>query len=66
MTVQDLPGFYRQREVAEASGLSLTTIKREVKSGRLKGKRIGRCWRCTEADYRAWQEALPEDGAAVA
>jgi excisionase family DNA binding protein len=59
VSVQQLPGFYTLSQVAEASGLSLWTIKREVKEGRLKARYIGKCRRVRREDYVDWMESLP-------
>lgn len=47
------------REVATRAGLSIDTIKRALKTGLLRGHRVGARgdWRVEVADYRDWLAA---------
>ena len=42
--------LYTAEDVAQITGLTLRTIRNYIKSGRLKGHRVGVQWRFTEAD----------------
>ncbi len=48
-----------QTQVAEHLGLSLVTIGRWLRSGRLPGIKVGREWRIRESDLDAWISARP-------
>ena len=45
--------LYTAEDVAQITGLTLRTIRNYIKSGRLKGHRVGVQWRFTEADIQA-------------
>ena len=45
--------LYTAEDVAQITGLTLRTIRNYIKSGRLKGNRVGVQWRFTEADIQA-------------
>jgi excisionase family DNA binding protein len=46
-------------EVAERLGMSRYTIGEWLRSGRLKGRRIGRFWRVKESDLQAFIDDPP-------
>ncbi len=50
--------FITQQEVADALGLSLSTIGRYVKDGRLKAVQIGRFYRIPEAELARFTAEL--------
>lgn len=45
--------LYTAEDVAQITGLTLRTIRNYIKSGRLKGRRLGVQWRFTAADIQA-------------
>ena len=45
--------LYTAEDVAQFTGLTLRTIRNYIKSGKLKGRRIGVQWRFTAADIQA-------------
>jgi excisionase family DNA binding protein len=54
MTETRLPGFYLVSEAAEAARVSEWTIRREIREGRLRARRIGRLCRVVDADLAEW------------
>lgn len=48
------PLFLKVREVAVKLHISDETVKRMVRRGELRGRRIGRCWRVETASLREW------------
>jgi excisionase family DNA binding protein len=46
--------LFSAEEVAERLGMSRYTIGEWLRSGRLKGRRIGRFWRVRESDLEAF------------
>ncbi len=55
--------LYTAEDVVQITGLTLRTIRSYIKSGKLKGRRIGVQWRFTAADIEALFET-PEAAAA--
>jgi len=49
-----LPGFYLVSEAAEAARCSPWTIRKEIKGGRLRARRIGRLVRILDSDLARW------------
>lgn len=48
------PQFFTPREVADALGVSVKTVRRRIADGTLHVHRIGRQLRVSEDDYRAY------------
>jgi excisionase family DNA binding protein len=51
--------LWSPEEVAERLGMSRSTIGEWLRSGRLKGRRIGRFWRVKESDLQAFMDNPP-------
>jgi excisionase family DNA binding protein len=51
--------LFSPEEVAERLGMSRYTIGEWLRSGRLKGRRIGRFWRVKESDLQAFIDNPP-------
>jgi excisionase family DNA binding protein len=51
--------LFSPEEVAERLGMSRYTIGEWLRSGRLKGRRIGRFWRVKESDLQAFIDDPP-------
>jgi excisionase family DNA binding protein len=49
-----LPGFFLVSEAAKTARVSEWTIRREIKEGRLKARRIGRLVRILDGDLANW------------
>lgn len=54
MKKERFPQFFSIRQVAEALGVSIKTIRRKINAGELHAHRIGRQLRISEEDYRAF------------
>ena len=54
MSVSTLPGFYLIREAAGIAKVSISTLRTEIREGRLPVRRIGRCVRILDSDLEAW------------
>ena len=54
MTVATLPTLSPIPDVAKRSGLSEWTIRKEIKLGNLRARRIGRCVRILDEDEARW------------
>jgi len=46
--------FYTIREVADALRVSQKSIRRKIESGEMKAHKLGRLWRISEQDLRAY------------
>ena len=51
---------YSLSEFARQNDIGLTTVRGEIKSGRLAARKIGRRTIITAEDAKAWQERLPK------
>jgi hypothetical protein len=51
---------YSLGEFARQNNLGVTTVRGEIKSGRLVARKIGRRTIITAEDAKAWQERLPK------
>lgn len=60
MTARTAQLAYSLEEAAEAMSLSVSYLRRAVRSGQLRAKRIGQKYRISDDDLRAWFEALPD------
>ena len=60
MSITPLPRWRTVPEVAEATGLSEWTIRKEIREGRLRSRRIGRVLRVLDSDLTAWMTAESE------
>ena len=49
-----LPGFYLVSEAAKEARCSPWTIRKEIKEGRLRARRIGRLVRILDSDLARW------------
>jgi excisionase family DNA binding protein len=49
-------------QVAEELQVSVRTVMSFLRSGRLKGFRVGRLWRIKASDLQAFMEGAPQDG----
>ena len=47
---------YSLQEVGEMLGLSVITLRKYLKSGKLKGSKLGKSWRVTEEEIREYYE----------
>ncbi len=47
----------KPEEAAEILGVNLGTVRRWLREGKLKGVKVGRLWRITEEDLKAFIEA---------
>lgn len=61
MTVTSLEdsGLLTARQCAKHASLSITTIRKVIRSGELPAKVVGRAVRVRVADLEAWEDALP-------
>jgi hypothetical protein len=55
MTITTLPGFLTIPQVAANAQLSEWMVRKEIKEGKLRARRLGRCVRITPADEASWQ-----------
>lgn len=53
------------RETAEILNLHTRTITRLLFNGKLKGAKIGKCWRIDEKDVREFFERMKEETALI-
>jgi hypothetical protein len=51
---------YSLSEFARQNDIGLTTIRSEIKAGRLTARKVGRRTIVTTEDAKAWQEQLPK------
>jgi len=51
---------YSLDEFARLNDIALTTVRGEIKSGRLAARKVGRRTIITAEDAKAWQERLPK------
>ena len=51
---------YSLDEFARQNAIGLTTVRGEIKAGRLAARKIGRRTIITAEDAKAWQERLPK------
>ena len=51
---------YSLNEFARLNDIAFTTVRGEIKSGRLVARKIGRRTIITSEDAKAWQERLPK------
>ena len=51
---------YSLNEFARQNAIGLTTVRGEIKAGRLAARKIGRRTIITAEDAKAWQERLPK------
>ena len=51
---------YSLNEFARQNAICLTTVRGEIKAGRLAARKIGRRTIITAEDAKAWQERLPK------
>ena len=54
MSVTTLPGWSTVPDFAEEVGLSEWLIRAEIKAGRLRARRVGRCVRILHEDGAEW------------
>ena len=59
MSVARLPGVLTVPEAAAQAAVSAGTLRKEIKRGNLRARRIGRCIRILDEDLAAW---LRSDG----
>ena len=59
MSVARLPGVLTVPEAATQAAVSAGTLRKEIKRGNLRARRIGRCIRILDEDLAAW---LRSDG----
>ena len=50
---------YSLNEFARQNAIGLTTVRGEIKAGRLAARKVGRRTIITAEDAKAWQERLP-------
>jgi Helix-turn-helix domain len=61
MAIQSvLQRSYSLDEFARLNDIALTTVRGEIRSGRLIARKIGRRTIITAEDAKAWQERLPK------
>jgi len=51
---------YSLNEFARQNAIGLTTVRREIKAGRLAARKVGRRTIITAEDAKAWQERSPK------
>jgi hypothetical protein len=51
---------YSLNEFARQNAIGLTTVRGEIKAGRLAARKVGRRTIITAEDAKAWQERLPK------
>jgi excisionase family DNA binding protein len=54
MSVTTLPGFLTVPQVAADAQVSEWMVRKEIKEGHLRARRLGRCVRITPADKARW------------
>lgn len=59
-TRHSIDHLLRIREAAHRLAVSLSTIRREIRSGRLRAVRIGRVLRISEAELASYVAARPK------
>jgi excisionase family DNA binding protein len=57
-SVMALPRLSTVPQVAERNGISEWTVRREIKAGRLKARRIGRLVRVLDEDEARWMRGV--------
>jgi excisionase family DNA binding protein len=60
MTTSTIARWFSEEEIAERYGVSIFTVKRWRKSGRLKAKRLGRGFKVREDWLLEWENAPGE------
>ena len=58
MSITPLPRWRTVPEVAEATGLSEWTIRKEIRERRLRARRIGRVLRILDSDLAEWMTGV--------
>ena len=56
----DMERSYSLSEFARQNDIGLTTVRGEIKAGRLAARKIGRRTIITAEDAKVWQERLPK------
>jgi excisionase family DNA binding protein len=56
--VSPLGQVFTSAQVAQMLQISLATVQRAIRAGKLKAHRVGRVYRVNEADMRVWWETL--------
>jgi hypothetical protein len=56
----DMERSYSLSEFARQNDIGLTTVRSEIKAGRLTARKIGRRTIVAAEDAKAWQEQLPK------
>lgn len=51
---------YSLEEAAETTSLSVAYLRRAVRSGALRAKKVGQKYRIADHDLRAWFDSLPD------
>lgn len=54
MTVSVLPGVFTISEAAERASVSTNTIRRQIKLGNLRARKIGKCVRILDEELGRW------------
>lgn len=49
-----LPNVYTVAEAAEKTTFSVSTLRREIRAGRLQVRRVGRCIRILDEELARW------------
>jgi excisionase family DNA binding protein len=57
--------YYSRNETAEIRGLHPRTIQRYLLSGKLKGARLGKAWKISDDDIKAFYEAVKKETAKI-
>jgi excisionase family DNA binding protein len=59
MSATTLPGLFLISEAAEEARCSEWTIRKEIKQGNLRARRIGRLIRIVDSDLAEWMRGEP-------
>ena len=59
MSASPLPGFFLVSEAAAVARCSEWTIRKEIREGNLRARRIGRLVRIVDTDLAEWMRGAP-------
>jgi len=61
VSVTPLPNWYTVPEAAVETRFSAWTLRQEIKAGRLRARRVGKCVRVLDEDLAAWMRGQRDE-----